>query len=127
MSRHASREERRGALLRAQQHGLNIRMIANAVVKPLVGILQVSTGQQGECRVLIISVSQFKLKSIGSHQNSKRNIASSGEDYDEIVRSLEWLTFVEETYPDALDVANIVLCWMYSKCTLGFSTMNPVD
>jgi hypothetical protein len=42
MSRHASREERRVALLRARQHGLNIRLIANAVVRPLMGIVQVS-------------------------------------------------------------------------------------
>lgn len=42
MSRHASREERRMALLRAQQHGLNIRIIANAVIKPVVGVVQVS-------------------------------------------------------------------------------------
>lgn len=46
MSRHASREERRVALLRAQQHGLNIRMIANAVIKPVVGIIQVSIWAQ---------------------------------------------------------------------------------
>lgn len=30
------------ALLRAQQHGLNIRIIANAVIKPVVGVVQVS-------------------------------------------------------------------------------------
>jgi hypothetical protein len=34
---------------------------------------------------------------------------------------LQWLAFVEETYPDALNVANIVLCWMYSKFTPDFN------
>ncbi|KAJ9115295.1 hypothetical protein QFC20_001162 [Naganishia adeliensis] len=97
MSRHASREERRMALLRAQQHGLNIRIIANAVIKPVVGVVQ------------------FKLRSIGSQQHSKRRTASAKEDFEEIIRSLQWLTFVEETYPDALNVANIVLCWMFNS------------
>ncbi|GHJ85979.1 hypothetical protein NliqN6_2381 [Naganishia liquefaciens] len=97
MGRHASKDDRRVALLRAREHGLNVRLIANSVVRPLLGIVQ------------------FKLKSGASYQESRRRTAPGKEDVSEIIRSLEWLVFVDETYPDALNLANICFCWMYNS------------
>lgn len=41
MSKHSTGKERREALLRAREQGLNIRTIAYAVVKPLISIIEV--------------------------------------------------------------------------------------
>ncbi|KAJ9099990.1 hypothetical protein QFC19_005807 [Naganishia cerealis] len=97
MSKHATRKERRGALLRAQEQGLNVRAIAYAVIKPLISIIE------------------YKSKRRVSQSSSRRSEPSAQADEDEIIRSLEWLTFVEDTYPDALHVANIYICWMFNN------------
>lgn len=97
MPKTATFEERRANLMRASQHGLNLRAIVLAVSQK--------------------SLSPISYRTIGVLESynypEPDHVVREGD--AELIRGLEWLTMVSDTFADALVAANAFLRYFYAE------------